>query len=70
MGSSGEIAVRIGPGLEGRGDKNTHNHQKRSLDLEFFIDPLALYWIVFHLLVEAIAPGCFDDTMGEDLAGK
>jgi len=31
------------------------------------MDPLVFYWIVLHPLVETVAPGCFDDTRGEDL---
>ena len=69
MGSSRGVTVRIGPGLkggEGR-DRNAYSHQKIGLDLELFINHPAFYWIVLHLLVEAVAPGCFDDTRGEDL---
>ena len=71
MESSKEIMVRIGLGLlRDGGDRNTYIHQESRLDLEFFIDPLVLYWIVLHLFVETVAPGCLDNTMGEDLKGK
>jgi len=70
MGSSREVTVRIGPGLRDGRDRNTYSHQKSGLNLELLVDPLALYWVAFHLLVETVAPGCLDNTVGEDLKGR
>jgi hypothetical protein len=46
---------------------NTYNHQKSSLNLEFFIDPLVFEGVVPQPLVETIEPCCLNDTRREDL---
>jgi hypothetical protein len=46
---------------------NMYDHEKSSLDLEFFIDLLVLEWVIPQLLVKTVASGRFDDTRGEDL---
>ena len=48
-------------------ERNTHGHQKSSLDLELFIDPLALHRVVPQFLVKTVEHGCFDNARGEDL---
>ena len=46
---------------------NAYNHQKGSLDLEFFVGLLILDRVIPQLVVEAVALDRFNDTRGEDL---
>ena len=46
---------------------NTYDHQKSSLNLELFIDPLVPGEVVPQLLVETIEPCCLDNMRREDL---
>jgi len=49
---------------------STYDHQKSSLDLELFVDPLALDRVVLQRLVETVTLGCLNDTRGEYLITK
>ena len=49
---------------------NAYDHQKSSLDLELFVDPLILCQIVPQLFIETVALGCFDNPRGKDLKRK
>jgi len=56
--------MRLGTQLE---ERDTHDHQKGSLNFELFIEPLVLDRVVPQFLIKTVALSRFDNTRGEDL---